>query len=155
MTPAQPVKLTAEVIDAVMAEVNADVGDLHPAALATNAILLKHCETAQERVERLAANNELEAACLALDIAQAALHRIHDRAGLEGNASLVTITEHALRNESWDDTVLPGRWVCVIDGTPVESEPCPYHGHTGAPWCCDTCRTAAVLDAEIVEADDA
>lgn len=76
---------------------------------------------------------------IALDVAQAALHRIHDRPDMP--PSIRTITEHALRNERWDDTIPPGGWVCAIDSRPSESEPCPQHGHTGAPWCCDTCKT--------------
>lgn len=100
-----------------------------------------------------ALRDEFGATSIALDVAQAALHRIHDRAGLDGNASLVTITEHALRNERFESPL----WVCAVCAwTSSESEPCPQHGHTGAPWCCDTCKTtAAVLDAEIVEADRA
>lgn len=73
----------------------------------------------------------------ALDVAEAALKRIHDRADMP--SSVRTITEHALRAERWDDTIEPGGWVCAICGLPAESEPCPEHGHTGDPWCCDKC----------------
>lgn len=73
---------------------------------------------------------------IALDVAQAALHRIHDRPDMP--ASIRTITLHALRNERWESPL----WVCAIcTWTSSESEPCPHHGHTGAPWCCDTCKT--------------
>lgn len=85
--------------------------------------------------------NELGTTFIALDVAQAALHRIHDRADMP--PSIRTITEHALRAERWDDSVPPGGWVCAVCGLPCESEPCPDHGHTGAPWCCDTCKTSA------------
>lgn len=88
-------------------------------------------------VERM--SDELGVISIALDVAQAALHRIHDRPDMP--PSIRTITEHALRNERWDDTVPPGGWVCAICGTPCESEPCPHHGHAVAPWCCDTCKT--------------
>lgn len=89
--------------------------------------------------ERDRALTELHVITVAWDVAVQALQRIHDRAAISGDSSLVTITEHALRAERWESPL----WVCALcEWTSSESEPCPQHGHTGAPWCCDACREA-------------
>lgn len=116
----------------------ADLGREVPALLA---------EIRQMATELDRALSELRGTTAAWDVAAAALSRIRETALLHGDASLVTIAEHALRVERWD----PPLWVCAVcSWTSSESEPCPQHGHTGESWCCDTCRERVEQAAQAV-----